>query len=302
MINLNIVPHDVFDAIVIAIGRAASRLRFISCVCVAHCHYHPFRGSPNSGYLPPLEWSGPHVTVHTTHVLSQGADHRFGGNTEDLVTAKDFETYSAGLMSRVAAMIDGVETTINDVEHAHRLLGFDVNRDGFAQPEEIRTAWRTMARETHPDHGGSDAAFREVMRAARMLLDEELREAWETHARLATASRQSKAPSPPPPVFTSRSTITRHQKEIRFSALRRARDRRYSWLLVVAVFGWWIAPHFRELGIAWDPAPLHDFCEIMQSLDWVFTAAYLFIKKPLPVPKSSSLDFTGRKANMSKDI
>lgn len=199
-------------------------------------------------------------------------------------------------------MIAGVETTINDVEQAHRLLGFDVNRGGFAQPEEIRTAWRTMARETHPDRGGSDAAFREVMRAAQMLLDETAREAWETRSeRLAAASRHSAAPPPPPPVFTSRPTGTRHANETRFSALRRVRDRRYSWLLVAAVFGWWFAPHFRELGITWDPAPFHSFCEIMQSLDWVFTAAWLLIKKPVQ-ERSDSLRTIRRQPTRQSDL
>jgi hypothetical protein len=49
--------------------------------------------------------------------------------------------------------------------------------------------------------------------------------------------------------------------------------------LAAAFFGFVIAPHLRELGLSWDPLPFHDFCEMMQSLDWVFFGAWWLFKK-----------------------
>lgn len=50
---------------------------------------------------------------------------------------------------------------------ARRVLG--VARD--AGPAEVERAFRTLARSTHPDHGGDPARFRELVRARRTLLD-----------------------------------------------------------------------------------------------------------------------------------
>jgi integrase/recombinase XerC len=51
-------------------------------------------------------------------------------------------------------------------------------------------------------------------------------------------------------------------------------------LLIGAMFDFVIAPHLRELGLAWDPQPFHDFCNAMHSLDWVFLGAWWWLKKP----------------------
>jgi DnaJ domain len=40
--------------------------------------------------------------------------------------------------------------------NAHAVLGVAPG----ASPDEIRAAWRRVARDTHPDHGGDAAAFR----------------------------------------------------------------------------------------------------------------------------------------------
>jgi hypothetical protein len=49
--------------------------------------------------------------------------------------------------------------------------------------------------------------------------------------------------------------------------------------LAAAMFGFVLAPHFQELGLTWDPLPFHDFCEMMQSFDWVFIFAWWLVKR-----------------------
>ena len=41
-----------------------------------------------------------------------------------------------------------------------------------ATPEQIKAAWRTVARLLHPDHGGDPDRFREAHEAYEMLTDQ----------------------------------------------------------------------------------------------------------------------------------
>jgi hypothetical protein len=50
----------------------------------------------------------------------------------------------------------------------HEVLGV---RPG-ASPDEVRAAWRRRARATHPDRGGDEEAFSEVLEAYRRLTGE----------------------------------------------------------------------------------------------------------------------------------
>lgn len=45
-----------------------------------------------------------------------------------------------------------------------------------SKPADIKKAWRQRAHDTHPDHGGDPAAFREVTHAYKMLTDESYRQ------------------------------------------------------------------------------------------------------------------------------
>jgi len=51
----------------------------------------------------------------------------------------------------------------------HEVLGV---RPG-ASPDEVRAAWRRRARATHPDRGGDEATFAEVLEAYRTLSGEQ---------------------------------------------------------------------------------------------------------------------------------
>ena len=162
-----------------------------------------------------------------------------------------------------------VATYTDTIEQAHQTLGIRV----FASPDEIKKAWRLRARETHPDHSGSARAFREVQAAAKILLAEGAREFYEAEVRATAASRETTYTPPSPP---------RPASAAPHPARTRSRTRRRPALLIAAMFGFVIAPHLQQIGVTWDPLPFHDLCEAMQSLDWVFFAAWLWLKKPVP--------------------
>jgi len=163
-----------------------------------------------------------------------------------------------------------VATYTDIIEQAHRTLGLRV----FASPDEIKRAWRIRASETHPDHNGSARAFREVQSAAKVLLAEGAREFYLAEARRGGATQQATTNATSSPTAPSTSTAQR-------TAQTRSRAHRRPILLVATMFGFVIAPHLRELGVTWDPLPFHDLCEAMQSLDWVFFVAWLWLRKPV---------------------
>ena len=162
-----------------------------------------------------------------------------------------------------------VATYTETIEQAHRTLGIRV----FASPDEIKKAWRLRARETHPDHNGSARAFREVQAAATILLAEGARAIYEAEVHATVASRET--------TYTPPSPSPRPASASPHPARTRSRARRRPALLTAAVFGFVFAPHLRELGVTWDPSPFHVLCEVMQSLDWVFFAAWLWLRKPV---------------------
>jgi len=51
---------------------------------------------------------------------------------------------------------------------AHRVLGVEPD----ASPAEVKAAYRERLKEVHPDHGGSEEAFKRVQRAKEAILDE----------------------------------------------------------------------------------------------------------------------------------
>ena len=161
-----------------------------------------------------------------------------------------------------------------DIEQAHKTLGLTP----FAQPHDIRRAWRTKAHQTHPDHGGSAQDFAEIQAAAMLLLAEGAREYYETQVRYAAAEKRAATHVTPPPTSQPASTARR-------TTLVRSWSRRRPALFIAGIFGYWIAPHFQEFGISWNPAPLHDLCQVMQSLDWVFLAGWMLWVKKTPTPK-----------------
>lgn len=168
------------------------------------------------------------------------------------------------------------------IEQAHQTLGLRV----FASPNEIKKAWRNRANETHPDHGGNAKAFREVQAAADVLLTEGAREFYQAEFQRAAAAQraasyETSATSTRPTSYAAPPPTARRTSTIRDSARTRPRFHRRPALLAAAILGFVIAPHLRELGLAWDPRPFHDLCEAMQSLDWVFFAAWLWLRKPV---------------------
>jgi molecular chaperone DnaJ len=69
-------------------------------------------------------------------------------------------------------------TYADAIEEAHAALGLDV----FANPEQVRKAFRRRASESHPNHGGSADAFRRVHTAAELLTLPDIREFYEQEA------------------------------------------------------------------------------------------------------------------------
>jgi hypothetical protein len=91
------------------------------------------------------------------------------------------------------------------VEDAYAVLGL---RRG-ASDEEVRAAWRRVARETHPDVGGDAVAFRVAREAYETLIDAERRAA---HDRLLDGRRAADAgagpvPARPQPVARTREWV-----------------------------------------------------------------------------------------------
>jgi curved DNA-binding protein CbpA len=161
-----------------------------------------------------------------------------------------------------------VETFTDTIERAHRTLGLKA----FAAPHEIKRAWRNRTRETHPDHGGSAAAFREVQTAVKILSAEGVREFYEEEVRRIAAAKRVAT-------FSTSSPDARPTSVPRNPVRIPPRVHRNPALLAAAIFGFVFAPHFQELGLTWDPLPFHEFCEMMQSLDWVFFFAWWLVKR-----------------------
>ena len=160
-----------------------------------------------------------------------------------------------------------VATYTDTIEQAHWTLGLRV----FASPDEIKKAWRIRARKTHPDHNGSARDFREVRAAVKVLLAEGAREFYLAEARRAAATQRATTKATSPPTAPSTSEAQR-------SAQTPSLARRRPVLLAAEMFGFVLAPHFRELGLTWEPSPFHDLCEAMQSLDWVLFVAWLWLR------------------------
>src|SRR5262249_48807530 len=74
----------------------------------------------------------------------------------------------------------------------YKVLG--VKRD--AKADEIKAAWRTMAKAVHPDHNQGDptatARFAEIGRAYETLKDPKKRNLFDTAMRVAEAQREHK--------------------------------------------------------------------------------------------------------------
>lgn len=169
------------------------------------------------------------------------------------------------------------------IEGAHQTLGL---LRVFASSDEIKKAWRVRSNETHPDHGGNAKAFREVQAAAKTLLAEGAREFYQEETRRATAaaaqraaSYATSATSARPTSYAAPTPTTGPTSTIPDSVRAGPRVHRRPALLAAAILGFVIAPHLRELGLTWDPLPFHDFCQVMQSFDWVFLGAWWLLKK-----------------------
>ena len=80
-----------------------------------------------------------------------------------------------------------------DGRRARNVLGVDT----YAGPDEIRRAFRARALVTHPDHGGSNAAFAELVDAFETLQTEEEPRVWQP-ALPARAARVDVYDSPRP--------------------------------------------------------------------------------------------------------
>lgn len=155
-----------------------------------------------------------------------------------------------------------METTTDNIERAHRTLGLRV----FATRNEIKIAWRVRARETHPDHGGSNAAFREVQTAAEFLLKEGVREFYQVQFCAQPVNHAT------PPETANEETEETHEAKV-----PRPTKRRLWWLLACAMFGCILAPHYEQLGLT--EFLVRDFCEVMHTADWIFFVAWVGIKR-----------------------
>jgi len=154
------------------------------------------------------------------------------------------------------------------IERAHEVLGLTV----FAEPDQVKIAYRQRAFACHPDAGGSAESFKELQAATELLCDPRVRERWCQQTRHAAAKIMGPQATPPRVEYVRVSSTRAKPK--------RTPIRRYRGLLAAAIFGYLLAPHFREIGLTWDPVFFHEFCQVMQTLDWVFLFAWWFVKKP----------------------
>jgi hypothetical protein len=178
-------------------------------------------------------------------------------------------------MSQVNAMVQDVETISDAVERAHSILGLAV----FAEPDQVKAAFRHRAFVCHPDAGGNAEAFNEIQAAADYLCRPGVREWWILETNRTATSKNSATPTASPRHSCVTPPSTRSKSKLQSTP-------RYPALLAAALFGCVLAPHFKELGLTWDPVPFQDLCRVMQSLDWVFFAVWWWLKKPSGVQKA----------------
>ena len=162
-----------------------------------------------------------------------------------------------------------VQSVKDAVEHAHRVLRLEV----FADSNQVKRAYRLRAFDCHPDASGNAEAFDELQDAAEYLCRSDIRELWFIETGPPRWDPNDEQPPLSPPESDPAPRIAEME-------LHRIRNPRFRSLLALSVFGFVVAPHFKEMGLSWDPIPFHDFCEFMQSMDWVFFAAWLLIRKP----------------------
>ena len=79
---------------------------------------------------------------------------------------------------------------IPDLKGYYRTLG--ISRG--ASPAVVKRAFRTRAKQTHPDTGGDEAAFRQVTQAYEVLRDRKQRAAYDASCRAVTETRQQTSP------------------------------------------------------------------------------------------------------------
>jgi len=160
-----------------------------------------------------------------------------------------------------------VETFTDTIERAHRTLGLKA----FAAPHEIKRAWRNRTRETHPDHGGSAAAFREVQTAVKILSAEGVREFYEEEVRRIAAAKRVATFSTSSPDARPTS-VPRNPVRIPLASTgtRHSWQRRFSVLFLRLIFKNSVLPGTVTVSrVLWDDA----------ILDWVFFFAWWLVKR-----------------------
>jgi len=176
----------------------------------------------------------------------------------------------------VGVTIGVVETNTDTIERAHRTLGLNV----FASRSEIKKAWRLRARETHPDLGGSATAFREVQTAAKFLLGEGVREFYQAQDQHAATARSATTKTTNTTTgATTKTTASATTAQSATTVVLRPKNRRHKGLIVAAIFGCFVAPHYQQLGFS--DAPLRVFSEVMHTTDWFFFFIWWGLKRPV---------------------
>ena len=156
-----------------------------------------------------------------------------------------------------------MSTFTDQVYKAHRVLGLVP----YASISDLESAYRRLARKTHPDIGGSAAKFRAVRDAYEYLTRLDTRSLYELELRSGVVPNQH---------LTSAHLVPREQST--GPGVRKFLRRRRWWLLALSIFCWLVVPHVYLL-TGWYRYPVPELCNFLQPGEWVFFLGWLVLKK-----------------------
>lgn len=156
-----------------------------------------------------------------------------------------------------------MNTITDQVYKAHRVLGLVP----YASISDLESAYRRLARKTHPDIGGSVVKFRAVRDAYEYLTRLDTRTLYELELRSEVAlNRQLTSTHLVPRVPSTEPGVRRFLRQRRW------------WLLALSVFCWLVVPHVYLL-TGWYRYPVPELCNFLQPGEWVFFLGWLVLKK-----------------------
>lgn len=97
---------------------------------------------------------------------------------------------------------------VMDETELYEALGFSSRDEGLAAtPDELKTAYRSLAKVSHPDLGGSESQMRQLIQAYTVLSNPELRAAYDSRSISTTVKRKTRKYCNP---FTTPTEVAEH--------------------------------------------------------------------------------------------